>query len=104
MTRDLQGLVSGELLDDERELSLAELCRLCRISVEMVERLVMEGIVEPRGGDPAHWRFTALNLYRARCALRLERDLGVNLAGAALALDLLEQIETMRARLSRFGE
>jgi len=32
-------------------------------------------------------------------ALRLQQDLGVNLAGAALALQLLEEAETLRARL-----
>jgi len=40
---------------------------------------------------------------RVRCALRLESDLGVNLAGAALALDLLEELNRLRARQRRFG-
>jgi chaperone modulatory protein CbpM len=38
-----------------------------------------------------------------RCALRLERDLGVNLAGAALALDLLDELNRLRARQRRLG-
>jgi chaperone modulatory protein CbpM len=37
-------------------------------------------------------------------ALRLKRDLGVNIAGAALAIDLLEELEELRARLQRFEE
>jgi chaperone modulatory protein CbpM len=36
---------------------------------------------------------------RVEIALRLQRDLQVNLAGAALALDLLEETQRLRARL-----
>jgi hypothetical protein len=32
----------------------------------------------------------------------MQRDLQINLAGVALALDLMEEIETMRERLRRF--
>lgn len=38
-------------------------------------------------------------MQRALVALRLQEDLGVNLAGAALALQLLEELETLRSRL-----
>jgi chaperone modulatory protein CbpM len=34
-------------------------------------------------------------------AQRLSRDLGLNAAGVALALDLLEEIETLRTRPDR---
>jgi chaperone modulatory protein CbpM len=33
--------------------------------------------------------------------VHLQRDLGLNLAGAALALELLDQIENLRAQLRR---
>ncbi len=38
-------------------------------------------------------------LVRVRSALRLHRDLGVNLAGIALALDLMEELENLRSQL-----
>jgi chaperone modulatory protein CbpM len=34
--------------------------------------------------------------------MRLQHDLNINLAGVALALDLMDEIETMRERLRRF--
>jgi chaperone modulatory protein CbpM len=52
--------------------------------------------------DAAEWRFSGAQLRRARIALRLERDLGVNAAGVALALELLEELEQLR-RERRFG-
>ncbi len=94
-------LLSGEVLEEELELTLAELCRVCRVPAERVFELVEEGVVEPRGRGPARWRFRGLSVWRVRCALRLEQDLGVNVAGAALALDLLEELDAMRARLRR---
>jgi chaperone modulatory protein CbpM len=38
-------------------------------------------------------------LRRARLALRLERDLEINLAGVALALELMEELEYLRRKL-----
>ena len=96
-------LLSGDVLEEDVELTLAELCRACRLPAEQVYELVEEGIIEPVGRDPARWRFRGVSVRRVRCVLRLERDLGVNIAGAALALDLLEELESLRAGLGRFG-
>ncbi len=104
MTRDLLSLLSGEVLEEEVELTLVELCRTCQLPSERLLELVEEGIVEPLGQDPEHWRFRGASVRRVRCALRLERDLGVNSAGAALALELLEELQSLRARLERLRD
>jgi chaperone modulatory protein CbpM len=39
------------------------------------------------------------SLQHTRVTLNLQRNLGINLAAAALALDLLERIDTLDARL-----
>lgn len=102
MTDEMLSLLSGEVLEEDLEFTLQELCRACRVPAERIFELVDEGLVEPAGPDPSVWRFRGISVRRVRCALRLERDLGVNVAGAALALDLLEELEAMRARLRRF--
>ena len=99
---DLLNLLSGKVLEEEVELSLADLCRACQLPAERVFHLVEEGVIEPMGHDPQRWRFQGISVRRVRCAQRLEQDLGVNVAGAALALDLLEELERLRARLRRF--
>ena len=98
---DLLNLLSGEIIEEELELSLADLCRACRLPAERVFELVEEGVIEPRGREPSRWRFQGVSVRRVRCVQRLEQDLGVNIAGAALALDLLEELERLRARLNR---
>ena len=87
--------ISAMLLDDSVEFSLTEVCAACRVSEELVVEIVAEGIVEP-AGDRGRWRFTGLALARVQRVLRLQHDFGVNLAGAALALDLLEEVERLR--------
>ena len=103
MKDELLPLLSGELLDEELELTLAELCRACRLPAEQIMELVEEGVVEPLGRNTSHWRFQGTSVRRVRCALQLRRDLGVNWPGAALALDLLDEIDDLRARLERFA-
>ena len=88
-----------ELIDEQRTFTLAELCRCFAIEAELVEALVEQGILEPVGRRGYHWCFPASSLRRTRITLHLQRDLGVNLAGAALALDLLERIDELDARL-----
>ncbi|MGH8614693.1 MAG: chaperone modulator CbpM [Gammaproteobacteria bacterium] len=66
--------------------------------------LLGKGLIEPTRPEPRQWRFAGRSLRRAGIALRLERNLGVNLAGAALALEPLDEIERLRARLRLLGE
>lgn len=88
--------LSGTLLDDRAVFTLRELCVACGVHAEIVIDMVEEGVLEPRGADPADWRFPGSAVTRAHRALKLARDLRVNWPGAALALDLLEEIERLR--------
>ncbi|WP_444894780.1 chaperone modulator CbpM [Microbulbifer sp. JMSA004] len=92
--------LSGVLLDEESELTLSELCRACGVPAERIIALVEEGIIEPRSRE-LQWRFSGICVRRVRRVYSLERDLGVNLAGAALAIELLEEIERLQAHLAR---
>ena len=91
----------GTILEEEVVLSLDELCRASRLPAERVIELAEEGVIEPIGRAPENWRFHGVSLRRIRCARRLEEDLGVNTAGIALVLDLLDEVERLRGRLGR---
>ena len=90
-----------ELLEHDRYLTLAEVCTLCGASERIVIAMIREGIVEPEGKAPDSWRLNAVAVTRIRTAVRLQRDLGVNLPGAALALELLDELQTLRRRAHR---
>ena len=98
--RDVQP-IAGTLLDERAVFTLHELCHACGVHAELVIEMVEEGVLEPRGTGPAEWRFSGNAVTRAQRALTLARDLRVNWPGAALALDLLEEIERLRLERSR---
>jgi chaperone modulatory protein CbpM len=60
---------------------------------------VIDNIPMQQNAPPEHWRFTGLHLHRAKVAMRLHRDLGVNFAGAALALDLMDELDMLRTKI-----
>ena len=99
MRHEIVAVVTGTVIDEECGIPLAQLCRVCGVSAEKVVAMVEEGILEPAGRRRGCWLFPADSIRRARTANRLQRDLGLNLAGAALALELLDRVEELRARL-----
>lgn len=94
---------SAIILEEQTELTLADVCRACAVRAEFIVDLVDEGVLAPQGREPHRWRFSGIHLRRATVALSLQRDLGINLAGAALALQLLDEVEALRARLRVIG-
>ena len=102
MTNSEGDVLSGKLLEEDSEVTLAQLCEACAVQKEAVEAMMEEGIVAASGSEVRAWRFTRSTVVRVRTVMRMQRDLEVNLAGAALALDLLERIEALQARLRSF--
>ena len=96
-------LIQGTVVEEEVHLTLVELCQACNAEEEYVLAWISEGLLEPIGESPQDWRFSGDSLRRARLALRLSRDLELDPAGVALALDLLDEIATLRTRLQRAG-
>lgn len=85
--------------DIEYSFSLTEISRCCGVKTDEILVLVAEGVLSPRGPSQQEWKFGSGDLGRALSALRLERDLGINPAGAALAIDLLDEMQQLRERV-----
>ena len=101
-------VLRGIILDEQSVLTLTELSHVCAVQTGYIIELVDEGLVTPdiaaEENEPQHWRFSGAQIRRARTAIRLQSDLGVNLAGAALALQLLDEIENLRAQVRAMGD
>lgn len=102
MNNEEIGLVSGEVMDDNQAVSLAELCRCCSLPAEQIVSMINNGIVEPIESriTISRWQFSGESVLRIQTAIRLKRDLGVNLAGAALALELLDEVKSLRQQVA----
>lgn len=87
------------MLDRRQRLTLLEVCQASGLHAEAVLALVDLGVLEPWGRTPSEWRFPADAVCRLRTATRLQADLNLNPEGTALALDLLDEVRTLRARV-----
>jgi hypothetical protein len=94
-------LLQGDVMDDNTQISLAELCRTTQLPAQDIIEYVAYGVIEPLGKEQSRWRFESLSLKRVQSAKRLQQDLGINTAGVALALDLLEEVAALRRRIKR---
>ena len=90
-------ILTGILLEDVAltvdELALACTCERGWI-VERIESGLLECIV-----SAGEWRFASAQLVRARRLLALERNFEANPELAALTVDLIEEVESLRRRL-----
>ena len=91
----------GTVVEEELTLTTLELSRASNASESSIELWVAEGVLQPSGESPEQWRFSGPSLRRVRVAMRLTRDLEINSPGVALALELLDEIEALEARLRR---
>ena len=80
-------------------VSADELVVIAGINGTMLGRVVRLGLVEPV--VPGGTEFPAACAPRLKRMLRLRLELGVNLPGAAVIVDLLERLTQMEAELGR---
>jgi len=92
----------GVCLTEDHALELEAFAAACGTEVEFVRLVVDEGLVQPVALQPA-WRFGGEELARVRRICRLQRDFEANLQSVAVMLDLLDEIERLRAQLQRAG-
>jgi hypothetical protein len=81
----------------EGGVSLEELLSASGLTPDEVETLLDFGILEPARRAPLLFPVNALP--RARIAARLRAHFELNASGMALAIDLLERIEGLQARI-----
>jgi chaperone modulatory protein CbpM len=101
MKESVTTYLEGQIVEEDVEFTLVELCRASGASEEQLILWISEGAVEPQGAGPQEWRFGGASLRRVRTAQRLARDLEINAPGIALALDPLDEINALRARSTR---
>jgi chaperone modulatory protein CbpM len=90
------------LVNEDTQLELTEFARACGASTAFIEELIVEGLLVPRAQVPAP-AFGGDAIARVRRVLRLQRDFDATLPSLGVMLDLLDEIERLRAQLRRAG-
>jgi len=75
---------------------------LAGLSVTRVRRLVRTGLIQPPIVERGRPLFGEVELARLRKIRRLTTDLGVNLAGVEIIVNMRRKIETMQQEMERF--
>ena len=72
------------------------ICHSHELNQDSINEMVAWGIAEPSGDKPEKWLFTHKDFVRIGRASRFRKELDINIPGAALALQLLEEIQNLR--------
>lgn len=94
--------VIGVCLSGEGALELEAFAAACGTDAAFVRLLVEEGLLRPVAEQPA-WRFGGEELARVRRIRRLQRDFDASLESVAVMLELIDEVERLRAQLQRAG-
>lgn len=81
--------------------TLEELADSAGLHPKVVEMLVRSGLIEPSATVGFRPLFAPATEERLRRIMRLRRDLGVNLAGAAVILEMREHLQNVQIELER---
>lgn len=83
--------------EGDRLYSFEYAAQVTETSIIVVERLVQLGLIEPIGA-----MLRAGDISRISQIQRLRQDLGLNFVGAAMVLDMAQEISQLRAQLKAY--
>lgn len=104
MSRNDEAL-TVDIIESQAPFTLREFCERGDCHAELVLKMVSYGIIEPVGqnrpAEAGSWEFDLRALLRLQKAMRLQRDLKMNLPGLAMSLELLDEVDSMRREIAR---
>jgi DNA-binding transcriptional MerR regulator len=87
---------------EPEQLTLEDLAACVGMPPARLEYFVEYGLLEPRARTGTQWFFDPACIARLRMIERLRRDLGANLAGIAVILDLLDRLTTLQREVEQW--
>ena len=87
---------------DSEQLTLEGLAACTGVHPALIRYFVEYGLLEPVAHTGTQWLFDTACIARLRMIERLRRDLGANLAGIAVILDLLDRLTTLQREVEQW--
>ena len=88
----------------DEPLTIEIVAASCGTKRSLVARLADQGIIETLESEAGEPRVPRRAVVQLRRMQRLRRDLGVNFAGAAVILDLVQRLEQLNRELVQMQE
>ena len=85
---------------EEGFYKIEEVAQKTNISESSIRRYVRLGLITPAKRDKGCYLLKETSLVRIEKIQRLKKDLGINLSGIGIILDLLDRIEDLDRQLS----
>jgi chaperone modulatory protein CbpM len=93
-------IISGVIIDEASVFSISEICQQYEIGESLIIEMLEYGLIEPTKTAATGVLLNGKALRRIQSALRLQHDLGINLQGAVLAVELMDELAAMRSELA----
>ncbi len=97
MSKD--NILIGMLIEETTTYTFVEVCHKYNIPEALLNEMIEYGLFPDQPTDSQKIAIDQKALRRIESAFRIHHDLGINLPGVALALELLEKIEVMESEL-----
>ena len=92
-------VVTAVMIDEDTSLTFVEVCQYYRLPESVLRQMIEHGLFQESSTRVKATRFDAPKLARVRSASRLRKDLGLNIPGVVLALELLDELEQLRQEI-----
>lgn len=91
-------ILTGVLIEEET-YTFVEVCEKYELTKQMLEELMEYGLFQLRTKNIQQESFDSKILSRIQSARRLQNDLGINIPGVVLALELIDELEVLKKEL-----
>ncbi len=88
-------VIVGVLIEESETMSYSEVCHKYHIPKELLIEMMEHGLFSNHSTQIENLALNAKELHRIESAFRLHQDLGINLEGVVLAIELLEKIDQL---------
>ncbi|WP_298628448.1 chaperone modulator CbpM [uncultured Legionella sp.] len=92
-------LLIGMLIEETTTYTFVEVCHRYNIPEALLNEMIEYGLFPNQPTDPQKIAIDQKALRRIESAFRIHHDLGINLPGVALALELMDKMEKMQSEL-----
>ncbi|WP_058534706.1 chaperone modulator CbpM [Legionella saoudiensis] len=96
---DKNDILVGVIIEEGKTYTYTEVCLKYNIPKQLLSEMMEHGLFSNTSTELEQLRLNQKELHKIESAFRLHRDLGINLPGVVLAIELLEKIEKLNEEL-----